>query len=1284
MQKSKSRSRARSNRKGGTFFGLERLESRELLALAPQLLKDIGFGDSSNPSGVIQVGDNRYFSADDGVHGQELWKTDGTPAGTTMVKDIRPGAANLDVRSMASFAGALYFTAGGGTHVELWKSDGTAQGTVFVTNIGASPSFSFYVHLAAIGGTLFMIAEDSDHGQELWKSDGTAAGTMLLKDINPGPRSSFPSDLTDVDGTLFFRARTDTEGYELWRSDGTAAGTVPVKDIAPGPSDSLPTSLVKIDGVVFFNANDGVHGNELWKSDGTADGTVLVKDIKPGSAHGVNFLLATQLNGMLYFTADDGVHGEELWRSDGTESGTVLFNDIRTGTAGSGPGYFTADDQRFIFWANDGVSGLDPWISDGSASGTRLIEDVESDSLNRGPRDQLLVNGVLYFTLVDVEQNSATTDDWSAELWRSDGTPSGTEPIAQFKTYENALLPSTFSQIDHQLFFSAYDREHGKELWVTDGSVDGTGLFKDINVQSTTPSSPWAFATVGDEAFFSAMHPVTGFEVWRTDGTTAGTRPVGDLFPDNLSSVSSPQYLSDGTFVFSIPRGSAVDFWKSDGTQSGTRLIKSFEGGYGPFLTEFNGTYLFAGHSPAQGFELWKTDLTPEGTVLVMDIFPGTNGSSPGMFTNVNGTMFFTAESQSTEREIWKTDGTPEGTVRVKEFGGSTSSLYPHGLMNVNGLLCFSGVEGLWRSDGTGAGTFLIKNVNGFGPRSRATPLKVGNVVYFQGGEASHGWELWKTDGTAAGTVMVKDIRAAGSQHDGSSDPGIFAASGDTLYFSADDGINGRELWKTNGTAASTTLIDIVPGFRSSAPEFVAKVGDAIYFTATDQTHGRELWKTNGPLGGATLVKDIRRGIADGLSTVVWPSPHVVGDLLFFIADDGVHGFELWRTDGTALGTQLVADLNAGPANSYPSGFADFQGALLFSADDGVHGQEPWILPNASGPFGDLTTSTPIGPRVAVPGQLVSYQVSFLTPNAAANVSATVDWGDGRIEPAYVSILPSTNQAIGVASFWHTYLTWGNYNIRLTLQGSTVKATTVGVPLAVATITYQPDPLDSTKTALVVGGLAGVNDQLLFEPAAGGVRHTYNGHLAGTFTFDGSIVAYGQSGSDAIRVDRAIVKPAILFGQDGDDHLVGGGGADLLVGGAGNDSVFGFGARDLLFGGLGADAINGAGFGPPATPDESDLLCADFWSFEGDPMALRSAYRRWQTPTTYAARLTNLRYGAVPLMNSATIFNDFSGDALVGGDDDDWFVTVGFDSIVDAQEHEEGLGAPIGRRLRSN
>jgi hypothetical protein len=320
-----------------------------------------------------------------------------------------------------------------------------------------------------------------------------------------------------------------------------------------------------------------------------------------------------------------------------------------------------------------------------------------------------------------------------------------------------------------------------------------------------------------------------------------------------------------------------------------------------------------------------------------------------------------------------------------------------------------------------------------------------------------------------------------------------------------------------------------------------------------------------------------------------------------------------------------------------------------------------------------------------VPGQLVSYHVAFEGIETPSNFSANVDWGDGRIEPAYVSYTPGSGNGSGSVSFWHSYSTWGNYKVRLMLGDSPVNQTTVEVDLSVATITYQPDPLDPAKTALVVGGVAGVNDQLLFRSVAGGgVQQIYNGYLAGTFSFDGSIVAYGQSGHDYIQVDEAISKPAILFGQDGNDLLAGGGGADLLVGGLGNDAVVGFGARDVLFGGLGADLVSGTGFGPSATSDGSDMLCADFWSFEGDPTSLISVWRRWNQQATYSDRLNNLRYNLSTAVNSSTVFNDFAGDALIGGEDDDWFVCVGFDFFVDAQDYEEGLGTRIHRQAQQN
>ncbi len=278
-------------------------------------------------------------------------------AGSSLVGDIYSGSGDAHVSNLTDVNGTLYFTADDGIHfTELWKSDGNGMEVI-------NPGFQgFYINnLTNVNGTLFFRAEDDFHGYELWQSDGTEAGTVLVKDIQPGfYNSSNPDDLTNVNGTLFFTADDGTHGIELWKSDGTETGTVLVKDIVPGSSSSLADNLTNVNGILFFTADDGLHGLELWQSDGTEAGTVLVKDINPGNSSSSPDNL-TNVNGTLFFTADDGTHGIELWQSDGTADGTVLVGDINPGSSSSYPSSLTNVNGTLFFTADDGIHGGELW-----------------------------------------------------------------------------------------------------------------------------------------------------------------------------------------------------------------------------------------------------------------------------------------------------------------------------------------------------------------------------------------------------------------------------------------------------------------------------------------------------------------------------------------------------------------------------------------------------------------------------------------------------------------------------------------------------------------------------------------------------------------------------------------------------------------------------------------------------------------------------------------------------------------------------------------------------------
>jgi ELWxxDGT repeat protein len=624
-----------------------------------------------------------FFSAGDVTHGYELWRSDGTAGGTRLVKDIAPEIVSFpftfirssNPKNLVNVTGTLYFSANDATHgYELWKSDGTDAGTTLVQDIQPGPGNSGPQALTNVGGTLFFSANDGTTGYELWKSDGTAAGTVLVKDINPGSRSSALRYLTNVNGTLFFSANDGTHGTELWKSDGTAGGTVLVEDLFPGIGSSSPV-LINVGGELFFSANDGTFGTNLWTSDGTASGTVRLNDpnSKPNAGSSPGRFI--EFEGTTFFRANDATHGFELWKTDGTTAGTELGKDPVPGDSSFFVQPLTNVNGTFFFETNDGTHGYELWKTDGTEAGTVLIKSIVHSG------DMANVNGTLFFDVGDYS------------LWKSDGTIAGTVLVKQFQNGDSR--PAAFTNVNGTLFFVENDYYHGNELWKTDGTAAGTVLVKDIypggipNVKYND-SNPEYLTNVNGTLFFSANDGTHGRELWKSDGTDAGTVMVAKIRSDGFELPGSyPSCLTNvnGTLFFAATDGiHGAELWKSDGTALGTVLVKDINPVsipiFGASFVNVNGTLFFSANDGTHGFELWQSDGTAVGTVIVDDIQPGPAGSNPFYLTNVNGTLFFSADDGTHGVEPWVLGPVaPPSTVVGRDlfYAGSTQYDLPGG-----------------------------------------------------------------------------------------------------------------------------------------------------------------------------------------------------------------------------------------------------------------------------------------------------------------------------------------------------------------------------------------------------------------------------------------------------------------------------------------------------------------------------------------------------------------------------------------------------------------------------
>ena len=528
-------------------------------AVGTVMVKDIAPGSTlSNPTQLTIVGSRLYFLANDGVHGRELWRTDGTAAGTVMVKDIIPSGMdcidyydapeyNTNIRNLRALNGRLIFTAFDSAHGgwELWTSDGTAAGTHVLKDIGAGSNAYISDPVACGNRAIYVTANDAVHGPELWKSDGRSAA--LVRDLRPGPLGGLATYYYDnitckvcINDAIYFSATDGLHRIGLYRCDSLTGGVTPLK---VGMNNLF--MMAKRGNSLIFGHQGTPTTMDIWSTDGTKTGLKLLKRFTPLPPNPGGYYynpapmpVVAELKGVVYFGAP-GMSFPGLWKSDGTAAGTMLVSRMNSDpntyySIDTWPSVIKSAGDKLFMIANNRL-----WVSDGTAAGTRPVIRNKS-SLTVSEFETMA--GKAWFRMSDPA--------YGDELWVSDGTEAGTRLVKDLWPGTVGSQPQYLLAVGNKLFFTAADPVHGVELWVSDGTVPGTRFVRDI-APGRTGAHPSALTPFGARVLFSAYDPVHGNELWVSDGTAAGTVLAAEVVPGALGSNPTPLGALGDTVLFS-------------------------------------------------------------------------------------------------------------------------------------------------------------------------------------------------------------------------------------------------------------------------------------------------------------------------------------------------------------------------------------------------------------------------------------------------------------------------------------------------------------------------------------------------------------------------------------------------------------------------------------------------------------------------------------------------------------------------------------------------------------